>query len=107
MTKSKFINRHSESKSFINRTKGHYLLICQTGVLSLGHLTKACQEITSATHTDGPRFTYHRNTVCRKPYNFSFTLSNEVVDIVGVRIIAIRFTFFEADVRTFEIRIIV
>ena len=39
--------------------------------------------------------------VCRKPQNFSFILSNVVVDIVKVRINAIRFIFFEADVRTF------
>ena len=43
--------------------------------------------------------------VCRKPSNFSFILSNVVVDIVRVRINAIRFIFFDADVRTFEIRI--
>ena len=36
---------------------------------------------------------------------FPFILSNVVVDIVRVRINAIRFIFFEADVRTFEIRI--
>ena len=40
-----------------------------------------------------------------KTMNFSFILSNVVVDIVIVRINAIRFIFFEADVRTFEIRI--
>ena len=44
--------------------------------------------------------------VCRKPYNFSFILSNVVVDIIRVRINAIRFILLEADVRTFEIRII-
>ena len=33
MSKSKFINRHSESKVFKNKTKGHCLMICQTGVL--------------------------------------------------------------------------
>ena len=46
-----------------------------------------------------------QGSVCRKPSNFSFIFSNVVVDIVRVRINAIRFNFFEADVRTFEIRI--
>ena len=49
--------------------------------------------------------TLHSHTVCRKPYNFPFILSNVVVDIIRVRINAIRFILFEADVRTFEIRI--
>ena len=43
-------------------------------------------------------------TVCRKPLNFSFVLSNAVVEPVRVQINAIRFIFFEADVRSFEIR---
>ena len=42
-------------------------------------------------------------TVCRKPSNFSFVLSNAVVETV--RVYAIPFIFFEADVRSFEIRI--
>ena len=44
-------------------------------------------------------------TVCQKPSNFSFILSNLVLDIVRVQINAIEFIFFDADVRTFEIRI--
>ena len=40
-----------------------------------------------------------------EPSNFSFILSNVVVDIVRVRINAIRFIFFEADIRNFEVRI--
>ena len=40
-----------------------------------------------------------------KTIEFFFILPNVVVDIVRVRINAIRFIFFEADVRTFEIRI--
>ena len=43
-----------------------------------------------------------KQIVCRKPWNFTFIRSNIVVDIVRVRINAIRFIFFEADVRTFE-----
>ena len=42
--------------------------------------------------------------VCRKPQNFSFVLSNAVVEPVRVRINAIPFIFFEADVQSFEIR---
>ena len=45
------------------------------------------------------------DSVCRKPQNFSFIVSNVVVDIVRIRINPIRFIFFEAEVRTFEIRI--
>ena len=40
-----------------------------------------------------------------KTTEFSFILSNVVVNIIRVRINAIRFIFFETDVRTFEIRI--
>ena len=40
-----------------------------------------------------------------KTIEFSFVLSNAVIKIVRVRIDAFRFIFFEADVRTFEIRI--
>ena len=36
---------------------------------------------------------------------FSFVLSNAVVETVGVQINTIPFIFFEADVRSFEIRI--
>ena len=43
-------------------------------------------------------------TVYRKPSNFSFILSKVVVYIVRIRINAIRFIFFDADVRTFETR---
>ena len=47
------------------------------------------------------RAKYH-STVCRKSSNFFFILSNIVVDIVIVRTNAIRFIFFEADVRPLE-----
>ena len=40
-----------------------------------------------------------------KTVEFSFVLSSTVVKTVGAQINAIRFIFFEADVRTFEIRI--
>ena len=40
-----------------------------------------------------------------KTIEFFFVLSNAVTKIVRVRIKAFRFIFFEADVRTFEIRI--
>ena len=44
-------------------------------------------------------------SVCRKPQKFSFVLSNAVDETVRVRISAIPFIFFEADVRMFEIGI--
>ena len=47
---------------------------------------------------------FFNKTVCRKPYKFSLNLSNAVVTTVKVKINAIRFIVFEADVRTFEIR---
>ena len=40
-------------------------------------------------------------TVCQKPLIFFFVLSSAVIKIVKVRINAIEFIFFEADVRTF------
>ena len=40
-----------------------------------------------------------------KTIEFSFVLSNAVVETVGALISAIPFIFFEADVRPFEIRI--
>ena len=40
-----------------------------------------------------------------KTIDFSFNPSNVAVNIVRVRINAIKFIFFEADVRTFQIRI--
>ena len=40
-----------------------------------------------------------------KTIEFSFVLSNAVVETVRVRINVIPFIFFEADVRSFEIRI--
>ena len=40
-----------------------------------------------------------------KSVYFPFVLSTAVVETVRVRINAIRFIFFAADVRTFEIRI--
>ena len=43
-------------------------------------------------------------TVCRKPSNSSFVLPNAVVETVRVLINAILFVFFEADVRSFEIK---
>ena len=45
------------------------------------------------------------HSVRRKPQNFSFVLSNAVVETVRVRINVIPFIFFKADVRSFEIRI--
>ena len=44
-------------------------------------------------------------TRLRKPQNFSFLLPSAVVDTVTVLINVIPFIFFEADVRSFEIRI--
>ena len=41
----------------------------------------------------------------QKTIDFSFFLSNAVVETIKARINAIPFTFFEANVRLFEIRI--
>ena len=49
--------------------------------------------------------TFFRQISLPKTIEFSFVISNAVVETVRVRINAIRFTFFEADARSFEIRI--
>ena len=69
-------------------------------IMQKNSLLVACRH-SRCCHTFNP--TIH--SVCRKPSNFSFILSNVAVDIVKVQINAIRFIYFEADVRTFEIRI--
>ena len=49
--------------------------------------------------------TFFRQISLQKTIEFSFVISNAVVETVRVRINAIRFSFFGADVRSFEIRI--